>query len=99
DRCRRAVVFVGGLEPASGKFIPLGTGFLAVKKGKYVGFQHIISARHVIEPIQGKVFIRVNTRDGGSKVLPTNRSDWIMNVDQRSYNDTAICRVALSQDT
>jgi Trypsin-like peptidase domain len=90
-RAQKCVVFIGVRDPAQGTFVPLGTGFLITKDEGQIRFQHIITARHVIEQIAvDSIWLRVNKIGGGSEMLPTKKVNWYF-VDQgKEYVDIAI---------
>jgi hypothetical protein len=98
-RALKCVIFVGAKDPSSGVFIPYGTAFLAMKETDQIQFQHLITARHVIEQIPGDdIYIRVNDVEGGSKVLPTNRAAyWYVLDGAKEYIDVAVCPIVLQQ--
>jgi len=99
ERCRDSVVFVGGIEPFSRRFVPMGTGFLALAQTDEFGFQHIVTARHVLDDIAGDtVYVRINKRRGGSEIIPTPKSAWVFDERAKPYLDIAVCPVNIPQD-
>src|ERR1700686_519998 len=98
-RTQKCVVFIGVRDPTSGVFAPLGTGFLVTKDDEQIRFQHIITARHVIDEIAlDTVWIRVNKVEGGSQLLPTKKSNWyFVEGKKKEYIDVAIMPCVLSQ--
>lgn len=97
ERARKCVVFIGTKDARSGAFTPLGTGFLAVKRCQEIQFQHVITARHVVEMVAGdEVAIRVNIADGGSEVITAPKTAWYFAKGQ-SYIDVAMCPLMLTQ--
>ena len=61
DKILSCVVFIG--RDDSGPFTAYGTGFLAVKSTGGRLFQHIVTARHVIENINSDcICIRINRK-------------------------------------
>jgi len=63
ERPLRAVVFIG--HDKAEEFTALGTGFLATAGVGDKLFQHIVTARHVIEDYpQDRYCIRINTTGG-----------------------------------
>jgi hypothetical protein len=98
ERARKCVVFIGLKDPYSGSFTPIGTGFLAVKECQGIHFQHVITARHVLDMIAGDdVFIRVNTKSGGSDVALTKKSNWHTFPGTNPYIDVAFCPMMFAQ--
>jgi hypothetical protein len=101
ERARKSVVFIGAKDKVSGTFTPLGTGFLAVKECKDIQFQHVITARHVLDMIAGDdVFIRVNTKTGGSDIAFNKKADWYKFPgpdEKRGYLDVAVCPMMFAQ--
>jgi hypothetical protein len=98
ERARKCVVFIGSKDPISGAFTPVGTGFIAVKKTGDIQFQHIVTARHVVEMVAGDtVFIRVNDKEGGSEFAYCKKSDWYTHAEREPYIDVAICPMMLAQ--
>lgn len=76
DHFLDCVVFIGVYERDI--FTPHGTGFLAVIEQSGLRFQHVITARHIIEGISGDtVYLRVNLVAGGSEIVPTKKEGWI----------------------
>lgn len=72
---KKVVTFVF-LSPDGGRtFTPDGTGFFVGVKVRTGDFQvFLVTARHVLKNPRGKyyhrIWIRLNTRDGGSKMIP-----------------------------
>jgi hypothetical protein len=77
DGAQKTVVFIGRAAP-TGQFIPHGTGFLAANIQDDQAYQSIVTARHVIDEIQGtdEILIRANTHDARAKTIPTERRAW-----------------------
>ena len=60
----KTVVFVG-IHPDGGKFLPLGTGFLVSTAVETVAFVFVVTARHVLESIEGPdIAVRYNDSSG-----------------------------------
>ncbi len=88
EKILSCVVFIGIDE--HGPFVPLGTGFLGYVTTDGFLFQQIVTARHVIEPIEAKrICIRINTRDGRVEHTYTLKSDWEFHPDEKV--DIAVC--------
>jgi hypothetical protein len=89
DGVEKTIVFIGRSVP-SGQFIPYGTGFLAAIIQDNVVFQNIVTARHVIDQIQGtdEILIRANTRSGSAKIITTERRWWFSPIEDV---DLAFC--------
>ena len=51
DELPKTIVFIG--MEAGGRFLPVGTGFLAAFKKKGFDFNFVVTANHVIEMIKG----------------------------------------------
>ena len=74
DVIRKSVVYVGD---ANGKpFVPHGTGFITVYFVGDSGYQNVVTARHVIDGIGPDIHLRVNTRGGPARVIPTEGNAW-----------------------
>ena len=98
ERARLCVVFIGAKDPYSGNFVPLGTGFIALKKTGDIQFQHIVTARHVLDQIAGEtVYIRVNVKGGSSEVVYCQKTDWYTYPGTEPYLDVAVCPMMLAQ--
>jgi hypothetical protein len=98
ERARKSVVFIGAKDKISGTFIPLGTGFLAVKQCKDIQFQHVITARHVLDMVVGdEVAIRVNIKDGGSDIATVPKKSWYLHPGTDPYIDVAVCPMMFAQ--
>ena len=70
ERIRKAVVFLGRRVDGV-RFVPYGTGFVAVTYDGDIAFQQIVTARHVIEDIDSDtIWARVNTHHGPAELLP-----------------------------
>lgn len=76
DHFLHCVVFIGTYT--NDRFAPCGTGFCAVIEQEGMRFQHVITARHVIDGIPGDVYLRVNLKGGGFEVLKTLKKGWIL---------------------
>lgn len=84
DAVRKCAVFVYGRLP-SGDLSPFGTAFFVGDFYPGVGFPPwgcLLTAKHVLKKIcercvDGKVHLRINTRQGGSKTVPTEFGQWI----------------------
>ena len=97
ERARKSVVFLGGKDSYSGAFVPLGTGFLAVKRCQEIQFQHVITARHVLDMIAGDdVWIRINKSEGGSEIISAPKKSWFV-ASGDTYIDVAMCPLMLTQ--
>ncbi len=90
----KVVVFIGRV--VRGEFVPYGTGFLVATIVEDETFQTIVTARHVLDWIQGTddIFLRVNTHDGNFRLEETKRSNWICHRDKRI--DLAVLPIHLS---
>jgi len=98
ERARKSVVFIGAKDKISGTFTPLGTGFLAVKECKDIQFQHVITARHVLDMIAGDdVAIRVNVKEGGSDIAIVPKKNWYLFPGTDPYIDVAVCPMMFAQ--
>jgi hypothetical protein len=98
ERARKSVVFIGAKDKRSGAFTPLGTGFLAVKRCHEIQFQHVITARHVLDMIAGDdVSIRVNVKEGGSEIASIPKKSWYMFPGSDPYIDVAVCPMMFAQ--
>jgi hypothetical protein len=106
ERARKCVVFIAKVDPSRGTFTPLGTGFLGVKTTNRIQFQHVVTARHVIDEMQGDdIWLRVNTTEGGmvqsngarSELLKTHKKDWFWLTGTTLYHDIAVCPLMLRQ--
>lgn len=67
DPLRKAVAFIGVKD--KGVFRPCGTAFFVSIEEEGMRFTHIVTAEHVVASIQRtgrEVWLRVNTKDGGS---------------------------------
>jgi hypothetical protein len=72
----KCVVFVG--HKTERGFAVEGTGFFLMCFEGGLGFQQIVTARHVITSFKSEyVYIRLNNQDGTPRVLATKKSDWI----------------------
>lgn len=75
DDILNLVVFIG--VRVNDYFTPLGTGFLIYKDEGGHNFQHIVTARHVIENISAdNIYARINLTCGGTGFVQFARSDW-----------------------
>jgi hypothetical protein len=104
ERARKSVVFIGIEDKFRGTFTPLGTGFLAVKRCRDIQFQHVITARHVLDMIDGdNVSIRVNVKEGvsleekGSDIATVPKSSWYLFPGTDPYIDVAVCPMMFAQ--
>jgi len=98
-RCQKCVVFIGLREPQTGKFVPIGTGFLVIAESSQHTFQNIVTAAHVIDKVIGDcVYVRVNKIGGGSHVLETRKHHWLRLNEQRVINDVAVCPANIPVD-
>ena len=97
DGVEKTIVFIGRSAPRSGEFIPYGTGFLTATTQENVTFQSIVTARHVLELIQGtdEILIRANTHDGTAKIINTERRWWFSPLENI---DLAFCPGRFSPD-
>jgi Trypsin-like peptidase domain len=90
-RAQKCVVFIGVRDPTYGTFIPLGTGFLVTKDEGGIRFQHVITARHVVDQVaQDSIWLRVNKISGGSELLETKKAHWHFAQKEKEYIDVAI---------
>jgi len=90
-RAQKCVVFIGVCDPTFGTFTPLGTGFLITKDEGQIRFQHVVTARHVIDQVAlDSIWVRVNKIGGGSELLPTKKSNWHFVDGGKDYIDVAI---------
>ncbi len=88
DKPLGAVVFIG--HDRAGHFTALGTGFLATATTGGKLFQHIVTARHVIEDHpQEQYCIRINTQGGEVEHTYADGAAWLFHPDERV--DLAIC--------
>ena len=88
DRVLSAVVFLG--REFQGRFTPLGTGFLAVKNTSGRLFQHIVTARHVVEDVKSaSICARINTLDGRVEHTYIEDGMWMYHDDPAV--DVAVC--------
>ena len=101
-RCRKAcmrvsddiltvVVFIG--TNVNGRFTPLGTGFCIYKEEYGYNFQHIVTARHVIENISlDDIYVRINLAEGGTSLVPFKKPDWKFhpNSSHKNFIDVAV---------
>ena len=91
DELRKSVVFIGQIGPNG--FIPVGTGFVVSADTMGMRFDHVVTARHNLEMIQGEtVYIRVNKIGGGADTVQTKRSEWRFIKDRKGgrYIDVAV---------
>jgi hypothetical protein len=97
-RAQKCVVFIGVRDPTYGTFTPLGTGFLVMKAEAEFTFQHIITARHVIDLIAlDTIWVRINKVGGGVELLQTRKSHWHFVEKEKQYIDVAIMPCVVSQ--
>lgn len=92
DQFLRNVLFIGVKH--GGKFIPKGTGFFVAKNEAEFVFQHIVTARHVIEDVDGdNVWIRANKHDGGLYEEKMPKAEWRFHPEatKKNYVDVAVC--------
>src|SRR5262249_27366232 len=92
----KTVVFVGRGDET--QFVAGGTGFLAAHTSGDVVYQTVITARHVLDKMGDvqQVGIRVNTQQGGAKVIQTPRKRWMNHPDDRI--DVSVCPILLMPD-
>lgn len=91
DRIPSSVVFIGAYN--CGIFTPLGTGFFVLKVEDGFQFQHIVTARHVIENLEVEdIYIRGNLKGNGIEVYVTKKSEWVFHPEKSNnrYIDVAI---------
>jgi hypothetical protein len=92
DRVRKCVVFVG--VPTDRGFEAYGTAFLTATYVEELGFQQLVTAKHVIDSFAGEnVYIRVNTVGGSAEILEGKKSGWIPHPDPTV--DVAVCPCSL----
>ena len=92
DRVLGGVVFIGAVGDGR-NFTPLGTGFIVVRMHEGFMFQNVITARHVIEDIDGdRVYVRANLKEGGTEIFYARKLDWRFhpNVPNGHYIDVAV---------
>jgi hypothetical protein len=82
DEVRKCVVFILHRDKQDDQFHLDGTGFFVSIKQEDLNFAYVITAKHVIVPIKQRsvdniVYLRINTRDGGSQLVATRVNDWI----------------------
>lgn len=83
DEIRKCVVFILHIDKNDNQFHLDGTGFfVAITIPENLNFVYVITAKHVIVPINQRsaddsVYLRINTREGGSQIIKTNINDWI----------------------
>lgn len=78
----RTVVFVG-IE-AGGNFVPTGTGWVVMLPYEDVGATFLVTARHVLDDIQGDAFyIRVNRKNGDAESRKISKEYLIVPDDRR----------------
>jgi hypothetical protein len=97
DDARKAVIFFGVPHPE--KDVEYGgTGFMLADFQDGVLIPYLVTARHVAKALENYsdtgFFIRVNTKDGKSKVLPSSELDWSYHPDLTV--DLAIAALSLS---
>lgn len=91
DRIPSSVVFIGTYH--RGDFTPLGTGFYVLKIEDGFQFQHIVTARHVIENLDVEdIYIRGNLKGDGIEVHPTKKNEWMFHPGKgkNQYIDVAV---------
>lgn len=82
DEIRKCVFFIMHNDKKTGQIMVDGTGFFVSTEKDGFFFVNLVTAKHVIVPIKqrsidGIVYLRVNTRDGGFKLISTKASDWL----------------------
>lgn len=100
DDILRFVVFIGTC--VNGNFTPLGTGFLIYKKDHGEVFQHLVTARHVIEGISlDEIFVRINLTSGVTGLVPFKKSDWRFHQSsfERQFIDVAVAPCNMPADS
>ena len=96
DKMLGCVVFLG--RDDQGPFTAYGTGFWAVTSTSGYLFQHLISARHVIENINfDRICVRINKLDGRLEHIYVKRDDWIFHSDETV--DIAVCPMHVPQES
>lgn len=80
DPIRKCVVFLL-YRDTNQNFKYAGTGFFVGEEIELGSFIYLVTAKHVIvgikqKSIDAKVYIRINDTKGGSKLVPSNVSDW-----------------------
>jgi hypothetical protein len=94
EKVTKTIVFIG---QANGPFIAHGTGFLGVN---FIGesvFQQIVTARHVIDGIPGKVVhVRINRKDGEAELIKIPKEHWFFHPSDKI--DVAISPTEISKD-
>lgn len=81
DNILSTVVFLG-LNTDAG-FVPLGTGFLVAKSTGGRLFQHIVTARHVVEMAGVQdVTVRINTTEAGAELILLRNGLWVFHPDE-----------------
>lgn len=104
DEVRKCVCFIA-YQPQEGKHSLCGTGFfvsMPIEGHSDRNFVYLVTAKHVIQNIQkvncdGKVWIRINTRQGGFKYIPTLFADWKDHSDDSSV-DAMVLQVGSQMD-
>ena len=98
DGVRKTVVFVGVAHDSG--FEPYGTAFIMINRDGDVGYQTIVTAKHVIETIKahGKKFIhlRVNTYDNGPRILTSSIDEWLDHPDRGV--DVSVCPSVIDRE-
>lgn len=88
EKVLSCVVFIG--KASDGHFTAFGTGFMAVRSTGGRLFQHVVTARHVVESIgDGDVCIRINRLSGGFEHTMADSKDWVFHPDPSV--DIAVC--------
>jgi len=98
QRVKKCIAFVGH-KGANDSFAVEGTAFFAMTYEGGLGFQQLITARHVIEDgFAGKewVYLRVNSVEGTPRVLRTLKSEWLFHPNRNV--DIAFLPMEISQE-
>jgi hypothetical protein len=81
DLARKAVVFVG--SEIAGKFIPLGTGFLAGVRHQNTPLIFVVTADHVIDLIAtDSIAVRMNRASGDAAIVKSDKQRVIRSSDR-----------------
>jgi hypothetical protein len=97
DRVQKTVVFVGTAEKG-GPFIPHGTAFVTAQlHDEIMGWQTIVTAKHVIEGIDSPlVYLRVNSNNGEARICAVEKEWWVSHPDPRI--DVMVCPTEMTND-
>lgn len=104
DEIRKCVCFVCS-KTDDGSHVLRGTAFflgIPIPGGKEHRI-YLVTAKHVLDNIKhqrsdGEFFLRINDREGGSTLVPSNADDWHRHPDETVADDTAVLPWAPSLD-